>query len=60
MPTFMLSQFAEPELVAIWDYIAIDNFDAADCFWGYLAAGTLALSVFSLTSVAPLPRRLRR
>ncbi len=60
MPTFMPSECSEPELVAIWDCIAIDNFDATDCIWSYLAAGALALSVFSLTSVAPLPRRLRR
>ena len=30
MPKFILSEFVEPELLAIWDYIAIDNIDAAD------------------------------
>jgi toxin ParE1/3/4 len=32
MPKFILSEFVEPELSAIWDYIAIDNLDAADRF----------------------------
>jgi plasmid stabilization system protein ParE len=32
MPRFILSEFVEPELSAIWDYIAIDNLDAADRF----------------------------
>lgn len=27
-----LSEFAEAELAAIWDYIALDNMDAADRF----------------------------
>jgi toxin ParE1/3/4 len=32
MPKFILSEFVEPELDAIWEYIAIDNMDAADRF----------------------------
>ena len=32
MPRLILSEFVEPELSAIWDYIAIDNPDAADRF----------------------------
>ncbi len=32
MPSFILSEFVEPELCAIWDFIAIDNPDAADRF----------------------------
>ena len=32
MPKFILSEFVEPELEAIWDRIAIDNIDAADRF----------------------------
>ena len=32
MPRFILSEFVEPELSAIGDYIAIDNLDAADRF----------------------------
>ena len=37
MPRFILSEFVEPEFVepelsAIWDYLAIDNLDAADRF----------------------------
>jgi toxin ParE1/3/4 len=32
MPGFILSEFVELELCAIWDYIAIDNLDAADRF----------------------------
>jgi toxin ParE1/3/4 len=32
MPKFILSEFVEPELEAIWEYIAIDNLDAADRF----------------------------
>jgi len=32
MPRCILSEFVEPELCAIWDYIAIDNLDAADRF----------------------------
>ena len=30
MPKIILSAFVEPELAAIWDYIALDNPDAAD------------------------------
>ena len=32
MAKFILSEFVEPELSAIWDYIAFDNIDAADRF----------------------------
>lgn len=32
MPKFILSEYVEPELAAIWDYIAFDNIDAADRF----------------------------
>jgi toxin ParE1/3/4 len=32
MARLILSEFVEPELAAIWDYIAIDNLDAADKF----------------------------
>jgi len=32
MARFVLSEYVEPELSAIWDYIAIDNPDAADRF----------------------------
>ena len=32
MARFILSEFVEPELAAIWDYIAIDNPAAADRF----------------------------
>jgi toxin ParE1/3/4 len=32
MPKFILSEYVEPELEAIWEYIAIDNIDAADRF----------------------------
>ncbi len=32
MPRFILAEFVEPELASIWDYIAIDNLDAADRF----------------------------
>jgi toxin ParE1/3/4 len=32
MAEFVLSGFVEAELAAIWDYIAIDNIDAADRF----------------------------
>jgi plasmid stabilization system protein ParE len=32
MPKFILSEFVEPELEAIWDYIALDNPEAADRF----------------------------
>ncbi len=32
MPRFVFSEFVEPELDAIWEYIAFDNMDAADRF----------------------------
>jgi toxin ParE1/3/4 len=32
MPSFIFSRFVEAELEAIWDYIAVDNLDAADRF----------------------------
>ena len=32
MPKIIFSEFVEPELTAIWDYIASDNLDAADRF----------------------------
>ena len=32
MPEFTLSEYVEPELEAIWEYIAFDNMDAADRF----------------------------
>jgi plasmid stabilization system protein ParE len=32
MPKFILSEYVEPELDAIWEYIAVDNMDAADRF----------------------------
>ena len=32
MAEFILSKLVEPELAAIWDYISIDNIDAADRF----------------------------
>jgi toxin ParE1/3/4 len=32
MPKFILSEFVEPELEAIWEYIAYDNNEAADRF----------------------------
>ena len=32
MPDILLSEFVEPELVAIWEFIAFDNLDAADRF----------------------------
>jgi toxin ParE1/3/4 len=32
MARVILSEFVEPELAAIWDYLARDNFDAADRF----------------------------
>jgi toxin ParE1/3/4 len=32
MPEFILSEYVEPELDAIWEYIALDNMDAADRF----------------------------
>jgi len=30
MPKIILSEFVEPDLATIWDYIALDNTDAAD------------------------------
>jgi toxin ParE1/3/4 len=30
MPKIILSEFVEPELAVIWDYIALDNPNAAD------------------------------
>ena len=32
MPRIAFSEFVEPELIAVWEYIAIDNIDAADRF----------------------------
>jgi toxin ParE1/3/4 len=32
MPRFILSEYVEPELEAIWGYIAFDNVEAADRF----------------------------
>jgi toxin ParE1/3/4 len=32
MPSFALSEYVEPELEAIWGYIALDNIEAADRF----------------------------
>jgi toxin ParE1/3/4 len=32
MPKIILSEYVEPELTAIWEYIALDNLDAADRF----------------------------
>ncbi len=32
MPRFILSEYVEPELEAIWEYIAMDNMDVADRF----------------------------
>jgi toxin ParE1/3/4 len=32
MPKIVLSEFVEPELSAIWEYVGIDNLDAADRF----------------------------
>jgi toxin ParE1/3/4 len=32
MPEFILSEYVEPELVAIWELIAFDNTEAADRF----------------------------
>jgi len=32
MPNILLSEFVEPELAAIWEFIAFDNLDAADRF----------------------------
>ncbi len=30
MPRIIFSEYVEPELAAIWEYIALDNIDAAD------------------------------
>ena len=32
MPRVVFSEYVEPELAAIWEYIALDNLDAADRF----------------------------
>ncbi len=32
MPKFILSEYVEPELAAVWEFIALDNIDAADRF----------------------------
>ena len=32
MAKIILSEFVEPELAAIWEFIAFDNLDAADRF----------------------------
>ena len=32
MPRLIFSEFVEPELTAIWEFIALDNLDAADRF----------------------------
>ena len=32
MAEIILSEFVEPELAAIWEFIAFDNLDAADRF----------------------------
>jgi len=32
MPRIIFSEYVEPELAAIWEYIALDNIDAADRF----------------------------
>ncbi len=32
MPKVIFSEYVEPELTAIWEYIALDNLDAADRF----------------------------
>jgi len=44
MAEIVLSEFVEPELAAIWDYIFIDNIDAADRFLeaAYTTLGKLA------------------
>jgi toxin ParE1/3/4 len=34
MPKIIFSEYVEPELTAIWEYIALDNVDAADRFLG--------------------------
>lgn len=32
MPRIVFSEYVEPELTAIWEFIALDNMDAADRF----------------------------
>ena len=32
MPKIILSEYVEPELTAVWEFIALDNVDAADRF----------------------------
>ncbi|MCE0523526.1 MAG: type II toxin-antitoxin system RelE/ParE family toxin [Methylacidiphilales bacterium] len=32
MPRIIFSEYVEPELTAIWEFIALDNLDAADRF----------------------------
>jgi toxin ParE1/3/4 len=32
MPKIIFSEYVEPELTAIWEFIAVDNIDAADRF----------------------------
>ena len=32
MPRIIFSEYVEPELTAIWEFIALDNIDAADRF----------------------------
>ena len=32
MPKVIFSEYVEPELTAIWEYVALDNRDAADRF----------------------------
>jgi toxin ParE1/3/4 len=32
MPRIVFSEFVEPELMAIWEFIALDNIDAANRF----------------------------
>jgi plasmid stabilization system protein ParE len=33
MPRIIFSEYVEPELTAIWEFIALDNMDAADRFF---------------------------
>jgi toxin ParE1/3/4 len=47
MARLILSQYVEPELAAIWDYIAVDNIDAADRF--------LASAYKSFNDLAEMP-----
>ncbi len=32
MPRIVFSEYVEPELTAIWEFIALDNVEAADRF----------------------------